>query len=232
MDFGQRVPIPIAVGVIVVAMGLAALAILAPELFQTRRVGPSRAQSDMRVLATAIEAYRVDHGEYPAMAIQVDPARIAVPTAEGVRRVAGASVDRGATKANRGRTFRAVPGPGSLVSLTTPVTYITHFAEDPFADTRGLSFRYHTDGVGWIVGSFGPDRDEATVGDLPWEAPLDAGRDGRGPGSMEAAYWGRIAQPSLTLLTGSSGRPRKGAYTYDPSNGTLSQGDLYRIANR
>ena len=186
----------IGTAVIIIILALIAL----PNLLEKRpKVYPGRTRSDMRSLATAIETYYVDHGVYPAFtrrsADQVD---------------AGQYKDR---RAAPGSTFRAVTP--TMQSLTTPIAYITSYFPDPFADTKGTTFRYYADAHGWILGSWGPDRDEATGGQMKWD------------GGIEKIYDGSLADPLVPILTGAGSR---GAYNYDPTNGTVSAGDLWRVA--
>ena len=128
-----------------------------------------------------------------------------------------------------GSTFRARDA-ASLVTLTTPIAYITSYFPDPFADTQGITFRYYTDERGWILGSFGPDVDEAGGGDLYWTAVDDFDPDDKAANSVETAYDSQVAQPSDILLTAASdGQEGRNAFTYDPTNGTVSQGDVWRV---
>ncbi len=84
-------------------------------------------------------------------------------------------------------------------ALTTPVAYVTMVFPDVFAPTPGTSLRYYTDGKGWIMWSAGPDNDY----DLQWQI-----------------YNLSFDQPSDELLA---------LYTYDPTNGTVSDGDIWRV---
>jgi type II secretory pathway pseudopilin PulG len=200
----------------VVAIIAILAAIAVPNFLEAQvRSKVSRVRSDHRSLATAIETYYVDNNEYPAMTKTTnqtaDFSLFATPPAE------------------IGRTFR-VRNNTQLLTLTTPIAYVTTLFPDPFADTRGLGFRYFTDGRGWILGSYGPDVDQAVGGDLRWqEGTIAVEVNPTDP--IETAYNSRISQPSLTLLTGrSAGGPAGvGSYTYDPTNGTVSDGDLWRV---
>jgi prepilin-type N-terminal cleavage/methylation domain-containing protein len=179
----------------------------------------SRVRSDMRSLATAIESYYVDHNTYPAMAM--DPALTVDGEAYGPKWEHG-----------QGRTFRSAAG--GLETLTTPVAYVTNYFPDPFADARNSTFRYFCDGDGWILGSWGPDVDQARGGDLMWDrGSLALAADAEARRAMtveqqgiEAVYDSSIPQPSELLLAGASSN---GAFTYDPTNGTESHGDLWRV---
>ncbi len=85
--------------------------------------------------------------------------------------------------------------------LTTPVAYITSLHTDMFA-LQGKSFAYHHDENGWILISPGPDEDY----DLK---------------SPEKVYDSSVSQPSPLLVSG--------PWTYDPTNGTMSNGDVWRV---
>ena len=129
-------------------------------------------------------------------------------------------------------TFR-VRNNTEMNTLTTPIAYLTSYPPDPFANSRGSSFGYMDTGNyglgledptsddqavkgGWILICYGPDTDE---GDDNGDHP-------------ESVYKVTVSQPSLTLLcAGGLSSPTMGgefAYTYDPSNGTVSEGDVYR----
>lgn len=99
-------------------------------------------------------------------------------------------------------------------TLTTPIGYITSYPRDPFAD-RAATFEYYRDTNGWILGSWGPNTDQNDNGDLQWTPG----------GAVETVYTSTVSQPSQLLLTGAATT----AYTYDPTNGTVSDGDVYRV---
>jgi prepilin-type N-terminal cleavage/methylation domain-containing protein len=209
---------------IVVAIIAILAAIAVPNFLEAQtRAKVSRAENDMRTLATALESYFVDFNLYPAFAKHNSPANARI-------------VDSGLfnnTDGGTGRTFRIRATPAQINqfnTLTTPVAYLSSLPSEPFADTRGLSYRYVCDISGWIVGSFGPDTDQQSGGSLRW-AQGTVNRNylpvaNRAADSVEVFYNSRLAQPSLTLLTGSSNNV---SFTYDPTNGTSSRGDLYRV---
>jgi hypothetical protein len=114
-----------------------------------------------------------------------------------------------------------------LMTLTTPISYITSFFTDPFADTKGAAFAYSPTplgyGTGWILWSYGPDVDEnayqnATYpigGDIKVDAPIA----GWTVQVAETYYNAGGTVPSGDLLL----------LTYDPTNGTTSNGDVWRV---
>ena len=86
------------------------------------------------------------------------------------------------------------------ISLTTPTVYLKEIVTDPFSP-QALPFVYYRDEKGWMILTRGPD------GDYDMD-----------PAKM---YDGSIAQPSRDLLTSTA--------TYDPTNGTISNGDIWRV---
>jgi hypothetical protein len=159
----------------------------------------SRVRSDLRAFATALESYFIDCSAYP-MHIQGGQ-----PGAVGGENPHLAAVT----------TWRARGGyDDQFMMLTTPVAYITSFMDDPFnpgmAEGMPSPFAYFTDGMGWIIWSAGPDGD--------WDITSE---------NVSQIYSSAIAQPSLTLITGTNERGE--VLTFDPTNGSRSSGDIYRV---
>jgi len=145
------------------------------------RAKVSRAQSDMRSLATAIEAYFVDNNAYPAFTL--NPKESIFPLQSGGKPVP---------------TFRASPDPKKSLTLTTPIAYIARYPPDPFGQGKEQTYGYFSiEPPGWILFSPGPDG----AYDGVWEV-----------------YDPLVPQPSAPLL----------AKAYDPTNGTVSGGDVFR----
>jgi hypothetical protein len=130
--------------------------------------------------------------------------------------------------------------------LTTPTAYITSYPPDPFADTRGLIFGYsNARNAGWILWSYGPDCDEKTGGQIGQAAGITPQSNSGGDGTFKVdeadkanfgwedqtewyhwpgeayVYFPGKTNPSAYLLTG--------GFTYDSTNGSKSQGDIYRV---
>lgn len=203
---------------IVVAIIAILAAIAVPNFLEAQvRSKVSRVRSDQRSLATALESYYIDNNVYPALsrteATMVDRGNYLVTPVAGFL----------------SRTFRARHAT-QLSTLTTPVAYITSYPADAFGDVRGTTFRYYHDIAGWILGSWGPDTDQRNGGSLGWdqgtESTLDAPANG-----VETIYTSQVSQPSLTLIagTGSYTSGQNHAHTYDPTNGTISPGDVWRV---
>lgn len=185
-------------------------------------------RTHMRDLSFAIEKYYVDHNMYPAWAMGDNgPAGtwsfnywIARESAKGNEPWAhlptfvfcGDAVGR------------------KLATLTTPTVYLGGggYPLDIFAPARDATFVYWCifpgqpdpagkivgkdspirGGVGWILVSPGPDRCYDIPGD--WDV-----------------YDPTISQPSRRLLAGTNKKGK--AFTYDPTNGAISSGDLWRV---
>lgn len=88
----------------------------------------------------------------------------------------------------------------SFPGITTPTAYILSLFSDPYAPDGDLSFAYSNDLIGgWILFSPGPDRDY----------DIDPKID----------YGSRSDQLTPTLVH----------KTYDPTNGMVSGGDIWRV---
>ena len=232
---------------IVVAIIAILAAIAVPNFLEAQtRSKVSRAQSDMRTLATALETYYLDNNAYPAAVVDNTIALWSGDRLGGYN--AGSSA---------GTTFRIknANNPAATTNqfqtLTTPVSFLTSLPSDPFANSKSLPFRYFTDGRrGWIVGSFGPDSDEGAAtpgpGDLHWKQLTQAQLTNPAQGAgIKSIYLPQQGQPSnyliagagttppsnfnITLPTGYTAVSQGNAFTYDPTNGTVSQGDVWRV---
>ena len=95
-------------------------------------------------------------------------------------------------------------------SLTTPVAYLTSLPVDPFAPVKGATFCY------WAVNAAGPGSNHS--GWIVWSAGPD-GKYDLTLDNIAQAYDPAGDVPSAFLRE----------LTYDPSNGTRSAGDVYRV---
>ena len=197
---------------IVVAIIAILAAIAVPNFLEAQvRAKVSRVRSDLRSIATALEAYFIDNNAYPVYT---------TTTAESPN----AQLTLGTDGVGDGYpTWRIRVAAGDeFMTITTPQAYITSYFSDPFTLTRGVTFAYYTDTAGWIIWSLGPDSDENNgAGNVA----SDLGPEG----AFETNYTSNIAQPSLSLLVQSNLNPAGNAFTYDPTNGTTSEGDVYRV---
>ena len=194
---------------IVVAIIAILAAIAVPNFLEAQiRSKVSRVKADMRSAATGIETYYLDNNVYPA----------AERGELGINAFAGDQAGCYATL-----TFRIDTDATYLYMLSTPISLLTTHPKDPFATTRGAIMTYYCDRNGWILGSWGPDTDEKDI--ISSNGDLIIG--------IETVYRSNISQPTLTLLCLSgdevSSQGGNESFTYDPSNGTVSPGDLWRV---
>ena len=199
---------------IVVAIIAILAAIAVPNFLEAQvRSKVSRAKSDMRSVAVALESYAVDANQYPPHIVPGHP------------------------NADPLSLVPFIPFIDRLRPLTTPVAYLTSILEDPFAKasvdrdpgaaswgyripataagvlTRPYPFDYASRGA-W-------ERLYGVAGTTIWitAAKLFSSY----PDSIEWAM--RSIGPDLVgTVLGSDNPP---VYVYDPTNGTLSQGDIY-----
>ncbi len=179
--------------IVVAIIGILAAVAVPNYLEATVRTKVSRAQADMRSLATAVEAYHVDHGMHPLPGV----------------------LNLDSTMQNPHRTSQ---GPAYHKffheGLTTPVAYTTHLPEDPFMD-----------GARPPVEEWGPWYRRYFYTNLPWFKQV-----------MEPS-----PPPVIDVMIGQYGdwilasagpnRQRRDLANhiyYDPTNGTISDGDIVR----
>lgn len=99
--------------------------------------------------------------------------------------------------------FNPPIGSGRIRNITTPISYITSEFPDPHSPRRGETFAYYTDGDGWILISPGPDR----IYDIVNPATVYTG-----------------SEEDFEII-----HARLAPYTYDPTNGKDSGGDVWRV---
>jgi hypothetical protein len=187
--------------------------LLPPREVARLKTEARRVADDLRFLAMAIEAYLVDRNDYPAWAL-------------GPESINGTlAPDHAAGALPSFRIPALVDGQLQFASLTTPIAYLGGFPRDPFSHGSAACYVYlsvqpgqaHTagrkaaDGAwrGWILISAGPD------GDYDWAGEWDE-LDPRAK-----TQWERL----LTGMTAGGS-----AFTYDPTNGLLSDGDIWRAS--
>ncbi len=208
---------------IVVAIIAILAAIAIPNFLQAQvRSKVSRVQADMRSIATGIESYYVDHNEY-------------IP-----------DYPDGVKLGDWGLFYRYLP---RLVYLTTPVAYLTSVPGDPFAEGPAASEipqlrgpYLNPDGTPMSPLTFDfakqhhdliSDRDAAHIG--AWERI--AVNVGLQPQNRSQLTWvlrsvgpDGISVPLsyTTQELRALGVDIGGGVPYDPTNGTISAGQIYR----
>jgi prepilin-type N-terminal cleavage/methylation domain-containing protein len=196
----------IVVGIISI---LAAIAM--PNFFEAQiRSKVSRVKADMRSTAVGIEAYMVDHNRYPHRKLAADTG-------------GSANIDRGSLFA--------------VTNLSTPIAYITTTKIlDPFNASNAQS------DLGNIPGTDDPVTLTYVNIDLSRKLS-DLGGDGRrpkwllystgpdrqkGPNPIDGSAWfaGRYAKFEGYTPYPPDQDVRYKLWNYDPSNGTISNGDI------
>ena len=207
---------------IVVAIIAILAAIAIPNFLAAQvRSKVSRAQADMRSLATAIESYNIDNNCYPW------PFR-------GV--VAGDGTLSNLYPSNN-YTYHGIP-----MELSTPISYISEAVIwDPFINigrapynTGRQSFRFNSsEQLIWDMGipnsHAGWYDAQNPVGVTRWQAAY-----GTAGGPNMSVKWvlysaGPDNRPDAWSEPGYEWWIDLGPHVYDPSNGTVSFGDLYRF---
>ncbi len=226
---------------IVVAIIATLAAIAVPNFLEAQvRAKTARVQSDLRMLSVGLESYRVDHNDYPEGTdnpnlYDAQIGELLGPLAKGYYAI-------------RTRTGTAQYAGRDFYSLTTPVAYITQFPTDPFVgDGKGfLTYCYRPAKEtrnGYILTSVGPDTDlfdslgERLGVGTESTNPLSTWRDGNNPARLgdinERAVVHEIegTLPALTSEVRAMGGLRRAlqGLAYDPTNGTVSDGDLFRL---
>lgn len=212
---------------IVVAIIAILAAIAVPNFLEAQvRSKVSRVRADLRSYATAIESYYVDNNEYPA----TDSSDNDGSSGFGYNNFAG-----GFGMVRNMPTFRLKANSGDqLHTLTTPVAYLTTQFLDPFVDTKGATFSYSTpqftlgiitEASGWIMWSYGPDVDQNRENQFP-------GGGGHGGDIVVVVAGQESARVETSFYNPSQSVPSTNLLTfgtYDPTNGTTSEGDVWRV---
>jgi prepilin-type N-terminal cleavage/methylation domain-containing protein len=226
---------------IVVAIIAILAAIAVPNFLEAQtRAKVSRVKADLRSLATGIEAYRVDTNRYPDGTDSPNNYDERIGAFLGSRAAGFCTLKtRVGTALTAGRDFQTV---------TTPVAYVSAFFTDPFAAQASgyLTYSYFPSKKmrsGWILTSFGPDTDILEDrGGKPGcgtsnPNPLGTLADTKTPARLgdinEEAIPPYIERSKEEIVTGVDAlgglRNALEDLAYDPTNGTTSEGDLYRI---
>ena len=190
---------------IVVAIIAILAAIAVPNFLEAQvRAKVSRCKADQRSLATAIESYVVDNNKYP-------------PPYVGL---SGQALN-GPSVFDPGRLPNAISG--RFIRLTTPIAYITSVFPETFVVQSlaagsvivgDLATGYDT--YDYFTDAFGnPTRGRALSGNCAWRVA------GVGP-DRKACFGGR------ELSRGAADEANAGGCAYDPTNGTVSAGDIVR----
>jgi len=206
---------------IVVAIIAILAAIAVPNFLEAQtRSKVSRAKADMRSLATAIESYTVDYNKPPTVIVLGKTFSSSNPFGD----YSAINKDSSAQNCVSARFKR----------LTTPVAYITSIFVDPFrpqgygvSPTGTLNVEYDTydyfEAYDFTPGTGSYDQSTAN-----W----------RGAGITSGASWRVVsAGPDRVNFFGGgyAGQfpmpDRSFGLDYDPTNGTVSRGDIVRVSS-
>ncbi len=182
---------------IVVAIIAILAAIAVPNFLEAQtRSKVSRAKADMRSLATATEAYYVDNNEYPTPS---DEEGVQVP-------ISSATTEVFETRAS--------------TLITTPVAFITQRLNEPFPGVvSGEDPQFH---YGTRAYLFALEGDETEYNSYV----VDLGVVDWGGASSFSTYFYLSHGPDSDHDSPELDENPSGPALYDPTNGTLSSGDV------
>jgi hypothetical protein len=196
--------------ILIAALIALVLAALTPWYQRKRELTlVARTKSDMRSVLTAIESYFIDWMQYPPSGIAEGPPRV---TPDGTvipsgSRTVHSHLPEG-SGARRMMTFGLPSNFATPHMLTTPISYLTAWPPDPFADTRGATFGYYTISyTPYLLWSLGPDRDENAED---------------GPGDISPV----VEQLIVRDMRREDISPELFNRVFDPTNGIPSNGDI------
>ena len=199
---------------IVVAIIAILAAIAVPNFLEAQvRAKVSRAKADMRTIATGLESYVVDNNHYPPAYGDTTP----TPP-----EVLESNLDPILMTRN--------PRIRRVAHLTTPVSYLTSVPSDPFS--REVSTLYPISDVRVFLYA-----DKETYEKFVPQA-LDPGANRTDEANIYRILWGRqvTSSPWLLRSTGPQGGEDTGLGTsvdkrdvYDPTNGTVSVGNVFYL---
>ena len=218
---------------IVVAIIAILAAIAVPNFLEAQvRAKVSRAKTDMRSMATAVECYAVDNNKYPYSQLPVTPAQRDWVSPGGF-------------------PLGNVSDPNKMCGgMTTPIAYITSLPIDIF-DTKLPPRDSVFNALHYIGTQFGYDRGATPSTPMPVFVPTDSANGSVGPmsgtgpdvavrngvnGRVPAVYtlysYGPDGVPFLD--TNNDNNPDiQSVYNvnnlYDPTNGTVSPGNVIRL---
>lgn len=215
---------------IVVAIIAILAAIAVPNFLEAQtRSKVARTQNDLRTQATAMESYFVDYNSY---------------TRDSDSSLDQIDVGPDALNPNSAVFPRCANG---ALQLTTPIAYMTTLLHDPFVTQvaiEGAGAQGYRIGSGswsygaWDGGQAPPNQDDhqdshltfPVTGPVPAYVMIGVGPDGA------RARMGYKNFPFMSMYEGGAstalrpGKEQPLCYTsYDPTNGTVSLGDIYRF---
>ncbi len=193
---------------IVVAIIAILAAIAVPNFLEAQvRSKVSRTQADMRSIATAIESYFVDNNRYPTIGIYPQPF----------------SMPSGPNIGHWDPCIRTNAG------LTSPIAYMSSIPSDPFGPVQAEDLFTFGQTATIADGYYYSTRDWFDCRSFPWvmyrdmqeSVPAEWVLMSKGPDKF-------FARPVNLGGPGVNGVDRAHRYPYDPTNGTISVGNIVR----
>lgn len=222
---------------IVVAIIAILAAIAVPNFLEAQtRAKVSRVKADQRSIVTGIESYRVDHNKYP-------------PGSDNPNNYPQQIGDFLGTLKTGFYSFQTRTAAGQAVGrdfagITTPIAYMTTIPTDVFAGQASsfLTYCYRPAGDmanGFVLTSAGPDADLLAPngrGNANTANPLSTAVDPNAIARLADInermvihlYEGNPVAPA-TMADIPKMRQHIDDLTYDPTNGTVSDGDIIRV---
>ncbi|MEQ8818874.1 MAG: type II secretion system protein [Sumerlaeia bacterium] len=166
------------------------------------RAKVARVLNDERIMATALESYHVDFGQYPPRQTEKNLILYMDACAEGRTQNRPADMGEAEEKVE------------DLARLTTPISYLSQIPIDPFETKLAPPHNVLEYWDRLIINSIEKCVDEWAI--------VSVGPDGiMGQPSSLGDY------PRDPLLSSQSFR-----FDYDPTNGTVSEGNIYRFQSQ
>ena len=203
---------------IVVAIIAILAAIAVPNFLEAQtRSKVSRAKADMRTLATGIESYAVDNNVYPPLVAKNSPWLTG-----GGGAINGPSCFYAGTAGVSSR----------YLWITTPISYLTSVFRDPFINER-VRFALSADTLLPIAEYDTYDYVDARS--LSLNSTILGSNQQRGYAACSGASWHIVGTGPDRINAFGGGQSnytaavRRSGVDYDPTNGTLSVGDVVRF---
>lgn len=206
---------------IVVAIIAILAAIAVPNFLEAQvRAKVSRAKSDQRTLATAVESYVVDHNRVPPGETEIfntnSKADPAVKALTGVNQQSWVASN-----------------------LTTPIAYMTSMLMDPFAEKGSFAGKSAN---GSSQYTFSPGYGYEAVREIYWNSSSKMGPQwldclelgctwwvtSKGPSRRNNNHRDQPGAPAAAMSYQQFAQPAYPNLFYDPSNGTVSYGWIIR----
>ncbi len=193
-------------------------AIAVPNFLQARlRAQTAKTNGDLDAVAKAVMMFRLDRNQFPPATDNLGESFLS-------GRMDFALIEEFVT-------FQTSKAGTPVPCLTSPISYIAQAPLDPFSGNPVLPYGYAGGRMGYIITSFGPDRDQNEgINDLNHRGDIDE------PTAFILADGEETEYSLMASFMGTSTRQRSPALlrnylharTYDPSNGLVSNGDLWR----